>query len=305
MKQTTLLFLIVLLCMCSGCRTPATDLPETTEGMCYDELGGVILGDYTLYRRQITEYDRESDTYIDMDLDSYMISRYTGTASEIVLPETAPDGLPIIEIGAWAFNECTTLKKVTIPDSYQIIREWSFQRCDNLEEIYIGAGVNDFSIVEVFAFSNRLSSIQVDPRNPVYESKGNCLLTKGGKLLVAGCKDSMIPDTVTEIGENAFCNIESLNAIELPPSVTMLNNFAFFGCVGLTEFRVPLHVKQMGYSVFHNCPNLTIYCEAEERPEGWNIAWDGRNHGEVTERYPLPTVIWGAGTGSEKDLHSV
>ena len=186
------------------------------------------------------------------------------------------------------------LEKIVIPDGYLSVGEWAFQYCPNLKEIYIGKDVNDFTSADPFAFSNRLSVITVDPENTTYKSQNNCLLTKDGKTLVAGCKTSVIPDTVEVIGENAFCNIQSLSQITIPDSVTTIKDCAFSGCHQLTDIYLPKTITEIGCRAFHDCPILTVRCEAPERPAGWHEGWDGRNLGETTDRYPVPNVIWGA-----------
>lgn len=291
MKRLILIFLITPILFAS-CITvnKKTDIEPSIES---EKKERIVFGDYIIVRNK--DYVVEADCLRYILKDSYHIYRYKGTSDEITLPQTAPDGLPIIEIGPWAFNECKTLKKVTIPDSYQIIQEWSFQKCNSLEEIYIGAGVHEFSGVEVFAFDNQLSVIEVDPKNPTYKAVNNCLLTKDGEVLIAGCRSSVIPETVSTIGANAFCNIEGLVSVEIPSNVTTIGEFAFWGCSGLLEIQIPETVTVIEHAAFHNCPNLTIYCTISERAVGWVPTWDGRNHGEVTERYPLPMVVWATG----------
>ena len=67
-----------------------------------------------------------------------------------------------------------------------------------------------------------LASITVDEKNPVYHSAGNCLIETASKTLIAGCKNSIIPDdnSVTKIGFSAFDGCSGLTSISIPSGVT-------------------------------------------------------------------------------------
>ena len=66
--------------------------------------------------------------------------------------------------------------------------------------------------------------------NSRYKSTNNCILTKDGKKLVL-CRNHNIPDSVTEIGENAFDGCTSLQSIDIPNSVTKIGYDAFVDCI--------------------------------------------------------------------------
>ncbi len=66
-----------------------------------------------------------------------------------------------------------------------------------------------------------------------------------------------IPDTVKEIGKNAFEDCKSLNSIEIPDGVTEIGEYAFFGCTSLTSLTIPNGVKKIEESTFIRCTRLT------------------------------------------------
>ena len=92
-----------------------------------------------------------------------------------------------------------------------------------------------------------------------------------------------IPNTVTYIGPNNFSGFDNLEEIVIPNSVISIDSYAFENCAKLTKIIIPSTVVKMGTNVFRNCRNITIYCEAESQPEGWDAKWNNMN-------YP---VIWG------------
>ena len=67
----------------------------------------------------------------------------------------------------------------------------------------------------------------------------------------------IIPNSVTSIGEYAFCLCSSLTSITIPNSVTSIESYAFGGCKGLTSIDIPNNVTSIGYGAFEGCFGLT------------------------------------------------
>jgi len=89
------------------------------------------------------------------------------------------------------------------------------------------------------AFSNcsGLSSIKVAEDNKVYDSRENCnaIIKTETNELIAGCYNTKIPNSVTDIGNSAFSGCSSLSSIEIPNGVTDIGWYAFSGCSSLTK----------------------------------------------------------------------
>lgn len=147
-----------------------------------------------------------------------------------------PSDGSVTNIGEHAFDECDSITSAVIPDGVVFIGGEAFARCDRLEEIVIPASVTDIQS-KAFYYCRALSSITVDPQNPVYESKDNCLIDKESKTIILGCKSSKIPDdgSVTAIGVEAFSNCVGLVTITIPSSITEIGSFAFSNCYKLVE----------------------------------------------------------------------
>lgn len=117
-----------------------------------------------------------------------------------------------------------------------------------------------------------------------------------------GCSsltEIVVPNSVTSIASSAFEGCVSLKQIVIPDSVTSIGSQVFDGCSSLTEIVIPDSVTNMGYCSFENC--LTIYCEVESKPSGWDsdwnmlnrpVVWDCNNNDVATDGY-IYTIVDG------------
>ena len=92
-----------------------------------------------------------------------------------------------------------------------------------------------------------------------------------------------IPNSVTEIGDYAFHKCNKLTSVVMPNSVKSIGDYAFNGCDMLASVVVPNSVTTIGGFAFSGCIRLTIYCEAEEKQDGWSSNWN----------YTDCPVVWG------------
>ena len=91
----------------------------------------------------------------------------------------------------------------------------------------------------IFYKCNSLTTINVESGNTVYDSRNNCnaIIESNSNTLIAGCKNSTIPSTVTSLGRNALRGCEGLTSIIIPNSVKSIEARAFEGCSGLSVVR--------------------------------------------------------------------
>ena len=109
-----------------------------------------------------------------------------------------------------------------------------------------------------------LTSVVVDEENEDLDSRDNCnaIITSNDKYkaanrLVAACNTTIIPNTVTEIGDYAFYYCTSIEKIDVPNSVTKICDGAFSNCSSLSSIRLPESLTEMSQQwIFDGCKSL-------------------------------------------------
>ena len=145
-----------------------------------------------------------------------------------------------------------------IPNSVTSIESGAFSRCSSLTSIIIPNSVTSI-VNNPFEGCYGLSSIVVESGNHTYDSRENCnaIIETKSNTLIAGCQNTVIPNSVTSIGNYAFDGCSSLTSITIPNSVTSIGNYAFSGCSSLTSITIPNSVTSIGKLAFFNCTSLT------------------------------------------------
>ena len=166
----------------------------------------------------------------------------------ITIPES------VTSIGYAAFFDCWRLTSVTIPNSVTYIQNHAFSECTSLTSVTIG---NSVTSIDMNAFSRcpSLTSIKVESGNPILDSRDNCnaiIKTSTNKLII-GCKETIIPNSVTSIGEYAFSSCSGLTSVTIPNSVTSIEQRAFEGCSSLTSVTIPNSVTTIEDGAFWAC----------------------------------------------------
>ena len=172
--------------------------------------------------------------------------------TEVAIPNS------VTTIRLRAFSKCTGLTSVTIGNSVTTIGDYAFDSCTGLTSVTIPNSVTTIG-ERAFSGCSGLKSIIVESGNTIYDSRNSCnaIIATSTNTLITGCKNTIIPNTVTTIGDYAFHGFKGLTSVVIPNSVTKIGEYAFYGCEGLASVSIPNSVTTIGERAFNSCYGLT------------------------------------------------
>ena len=175
--------------------------------------------------------------------------KYMGTSKTF----TVPEGVETL------VSRCITKSMTTLnlPSTLKVIEGWSLSSMSGVNLLNIPASV---TTMYTYSFSAD-TKLRVAEGNSTYKSIDDVLILNkaGTKVMMANRNTTTynIPNTVTEIGQNAFYWCNKMTSITIPDSVTVIGAGAFGGCSSLKEITIPQSVTSIGADAFIYCENLT------------------------------------------------
>ncbi len=159
------------------------------------------------------------------------IIKYVSGSGNLEIPSEI-NGVTIKTIGQDAFNNCSCLEDITIPNTVDLIKINAFTYCINLKSVHIidnkaNNMASSLTSIEDWAFAYCFSLTTIN-----------------------------LPDSITSIEDGVFDCCYNLKCISIPTKVTLINNSLFSSCYNLKSVYIPYGVTSIKASAFYKCTKL-------------------------------------------------
>ena len=198
---------------------------------------------------------------------------YSSLSGDITIPATVTYGgktFTVTAIDRRAFYDCSSLTSVSISNTVKTIGENAFFWCSGLTSITIPNSVMTIGRA-VFGRCHGITSMKVESGNTTFDSRDDCnaIIETTTNKLVSGCKNSIIPNSVTSIGAYAFHGCSPKN-ITIPNSVDSIYSYAFYEC-SMVSIVIGESVSYMGKYAIEFCYQLET------------VEWNARKTNDFTQ----------------------
>ena len=266
MKQTRLWLTTIVVLLCS---LAASAHDFEVGGIYYNINSTTDLTVAVTYRG--SSYNSYSNEYsgavtvpetVTYNNNTYSVTSIGGSAFDgcssltaITIPES------VTSIGYSAFDGCSSLTSITLPEGVTSIADCAFNDCTSLKEVIIADGStilslgrNDYDgrVVEGTFYDCPLEKVYLG-RNIDFDYRG-----EGYSPFYNSSRYPTISlgENMTSIPPYLFYNYSSLTSVTIPKGVTTIKSYAFEGCSSLTAINIPESVTSIGYRTFSNCSSL-------------------------------------------------
>lgn len=159
----------------------------------------------------------------------------------------------LVEIGSYAFNDCENLKSLMINENLERIGSHAFDGCVSLESLVLPGSLKTIDSDSIRGVQNIVS------HSKEFVCSDNCLFSADMRTLFYffqnGEKYCEMPYGVEKIGDYAFSG-SGIHHVEIPETVVEIGQNAFAKCMNLEEVYIPESVKKIGSAAFYECKNL-------------------------------------------------
>ena len=209
---------------------------------------------------------------------------YCRSLCSVIIPES------VTSIGEYSFYN-TGLTSVTIPNNVTSIGNFAFFDCEDLVSVSLGRNVTRMGIA--FGFCDRLSSVYISDLEAWCKyNYGQSFQLVFYHLFLNGkeIKELVIPNSITEIPNDAFIGCIGLTSVIIPNSVKSVRFESFRYCSGLTSVIIGTGFQICYKMAFADCPNLmNVYCYAN-RIQGYIDTFENSQIGKATLHVHEPSM---------------
>ena len=192
------------------------------------------------------------------------------TDKDVFIPKKLSDGCAVTEIGSNAFENCSFVTSITIPDTIKSIGYQAFYGCSGLTEIHIPSSVTKIG-TEIFYKASRLKTVYydstyVDSKNAFLNTPSITKVVIGAKRVLncllyecVNVKEVVLKSGVESIGDSAFYGCTRLTSISIPDSVTSIGLSAFSGCKALNNVNYIGEIDKWAEIDFYDSGSNPLY----------------------------------------------
>ena len=232
-----------------------------------------------------TEYEKDGLRYaLHSDGTATILSNAdNGQMDKVVIPWNVNGGYRVTEIGEGAFEDCTKLTSIALPEDMAYIGDRAFRGCTGLESVKFPESVRAIG-QSAFEGCSGLTDI-------LFPEKFSNGFASIGMKAFSGCNSLVsvrLPHGVT-CDDAVFADCENLTSAILPFMVTGVTDKMFSGCVNLTSVDMTGGMRYIGKNAFDGCKKLyeliipdDMMCIAEEAFKGC----------ESLDNVVIPAVTW-------------
>ena len=176
--------------------------------------------------------------------------------------ESGTRSLEIIDSGA--FNNCSALKSLELPQGLRSLGNRAFSNCSSLTTVTLP---DELEFIDGAVFSGCTSLKEFKGNN--VSADGRCLIQDGVMkgFAPADLTSYTLPDNIESLCNHLFESFTTISSITLPSSLRYIGEWCFIGCDGLTSITIPERVEGIDSYAFYSCKNLAaVYAKPTDPP---------------------------------------
>ena len=189
------------------------------------------------------------------DKHTYSVRKIAPSKQEVYyLPKK---GNPIAEV----YGVDPFVESVNIQEGVFSVEDNAFKGCSKLKSIHLPSSLNEIIPKGGFNFEGceSLEGLTVAPENTIFETSGNCLISKNDRSLLCGANTCDLPtDGSVSIVEPFAFYRSKIKEIVIPEGITKIGEYAFSQS-SLESVILPKSLEKVGMGAFGYCNGMKVY----------------------------------------------